>query len=236
MREKKLEGFPIHKSEAEPSSGDAETESDGKGVWYPKELDRDIWGGFRARIACQAFGPGETPMCSLGTGNQSDRWRLSRGSRFSEFDIDSSVTQELHQFSPMKTPLPVSPDNRMRSGKWRWESNDLLGFVARPEHCADATRFLGGYSIALARFTPRTGTTMTDAGSIHHAYTAISFGATSLRIEGETSRALDGAVWLGREVFARETSHAGDCPHGRKVGKRLLSEQHRLVLPPIRGF
>ena len=28
-----------------PSSGDVETESSGKGVWYPEERDRDIWSG-----------------------------------------------------------------------------------------------------------------------------------------------------------------------------------------------
>jgi hypothetical protein len=72
--------------------GNAETEKRGKGVWYPEELDRDSWSGWSASIARQALGPGETPMCSRGTGDESDRRRLSRWSRFSEFDIDALVT------------------------------------------------------------------------------------------------------------------------------------------------
>jgi hypothetical protein len=56
----------------EPSSGDVETESSGKGIWYPEEHDRDIWGGFRASIARQALGPGETPMGFLRAGKRSN--------------------------------------------------------------------------------------------------------------------------------------------------------------------
>ena len=54
-------------------------------------------------------------MGSLGTRKQSDRRRLSRWSRFSQFDIDALVTQELHHFSPMEATLPVSPQHRMRN-------------------------------------------------------------------------------------------------------------------------
>ncbi len=56
-------------------------------------------------------------MCSLGTGDESDRRRLSRWSRFSEFDIDALMTQEFHHLSPVKAPLPVSPYNGMEGGK-----------------------------------------------------------------------------------------------------------------------
>jgi len=42
VKENEHEGFLVHESEVEPSSGDAETESNGKGVWYPEEPDRDI--------------------------------------------------------------------------------------------------------------------------------------------------------------------------------------------------
>jgi hypothetical protein len=95
----------------EPISGDAEAESSGKGVWYSEELDRDLWSGFRASITRQALGSGETVVGSLGTGDQSDRRRLSRWSRFSEFDIDAKVPKEFHHLPPMKAPLPVSPQN-----------------------------------------------------------------------------------------------------------------------------
>jgi hypothetical protein len=57
-------------------------------------------------------------MRSLSTGDQSGWLRLSRGSHFSEFDIDALVTQEFYHFSPMKAPLPVFPQDRMRS-RWR---------------------------------------------------------------------------------------------------------------------
>jgi hypothetical protein len=190
VREKENEIFLVHESEVEPSSSDAETESSGKGVWYPVEFDRDIWSCFRAGIACQALGPGETVVGSLGTGKQSNWRRLNRWSRFSKFDIDALVTKEFHYLAPMEAPLPVSPQNGMRSEKWRQESSGLLGFVAWPEHCADATRFLGGCPIALTLLTPQTGTTMTDPSGIDHAHTAISFRTTLLRIEGETGGAL----------------------------------------------
>ncbi len=52
-------------------------------------------------------------MCSFGAGDQSDRRRLSRWSRFRKFDIEVLMTQELHHLAPMKAPLPVSPHNGM---------------------------------------------------------------------------------------------------------------------------
>ncbi len=133
-------------------------------------------------------------MCSLGTGEQSNWRRLSQWSRFSEFDIDTLVTQEFHDLSPMKTPGPVSPHNGVRSGKWRWGSNGLLCFVEWPEHRTDAARFFGSRPIALAFLTPWTRTAMTNPGGIDHAHAAISFGTTLLGIERETSRTLEGAI------------------------------------------
>lgn len=184
----KYKDFPIHESEVELPSGNAKAEGGSKGIWYPEELDRDLRGGFRARIACQALGPGKTPVCSFGTGNQPNRLRLSRWNCFSEFNIDALVTKEFHDRSPMKTPGPVSPHNRMRSGGWRWGSNGFLWCAAWPEHRTDAAWFLGGRPIALTRFTHRAGTTMTDPGGIDYAHTPVSFGATLLRIERETGR------------------------------------------------
>ena len=73
VREKEKEGFLFHESEVKPSSGDVETERSGKGVWYPEKPDRDSWSGFRASIARQTLGSGETPVCSLCTGKQSNR-------------------------------------------------------------------------------------------------------------------------------------------------------------------
>ena len=116
--ENEHKGFLAHESEVDSCSGNAKAESHGKGVWYPKELDRDLWSSFRASIACQALGPGKTPVCSFGTRDQSDRRRLSRWSRFSEFDIDALMTKEFHHLPPMEAALPVSPKHRIRS-RWR---------------------------------------------------------------------------------------------------------------------
>jgi hypothetical protein len=190
VRENEHEGLSVHESGGEPCSGDAKTERCGKGIWYPEEPDRDLWSGFRTSIACQALSPGETPVCALCTGKQSNRRRLNGWGCFSELDINALVTKEFHQFSPMKAPLPVSPHNGMRSGKWRWESNDLLGCVEWPEHRTDAARFPGSRPITLTFLTPRAGTAMTDAGGIDHAHTAVSFGAMLLGIQEETSRTL----------------------------------------------
>jgi hypothetical protein len=117
-REIENESLLFHESEIELHSGNAETESGGKGVWYSEEPDRDLWSSFRASIAHQALGPGETPMCSLCTRKPSHRRRLCQSGCFSELDIDLLVTKELHHFPPMKAALPVSPEYRMRSW-WR---------------------------------------------------------------------------------------------------------------------
>lgn len=104
-------------------------------------------------------------MCSLGMGDQSDWRRLSRWSRFSEFHLDAVVAQELHHRSPMKAPLPVSPHNGMRGGKWRRERRDLLGCIKWPEHRTHSARFFGGRPIALTLLTPRAGTAVTEMPS-----------------------------------------------------------------------
>jgi hypothetical protein len=118
VREKKHEGFSILENEIDSSSSNAKAERRDKCVCYPEELDPDIWRSFRASITCQALGPGETPMRSLGTRDGSSRLRLNRRSRFSEFDIDSLVTQEFHHLSSMEAPLPISPKYWRRS-QWR---------------------------------------------------------------------------------------------------------------------
>lgn len=56
-------------------------------------------------------------MCSLCTGDQSDRWRLNWERCFGKLDINALVTQEFHHLSPMKASLPVSPQKWMRGGK-----------------------------------------------------------------------------------------------------------------------
>jgi hypothetical protein len=94
----------------DPLSGDAETERSGKGVWYAEKPDRDLQCGFRASIAYQTLLPGEAVVRSF---SQPDRLRLNQCSRFSEFDIDTLMAKKLHHRSPMKTPLPISPENGM---------------------------------------------------------------------------------------------------------------------------
>src|SRR5579864_3850822 len=83
VRANKHESLLVHESEFELFSGDAETESRGKSVWYSEEPDGDLWSGFRASIARQALSPGETVMCSFRARKQSRRRRLSRWSCFS---------------------------------------------------------------------------------------------------------------------------------------------------------
>lgn len=161
-------------------------------------------------------------MRSFGTGEQSNWRRLSQWRRFSEFDIDTLVTQEFHDLSPMKTPWPISPHNGLRGGRWRWGSNGWFCFVEWPEHCTDTTRFLGSCPIALAFLTPCAETAMTNPGSINHAHTAVSFGAALLGIERKTGRTVNGAIWLGSEVFTGNTSHARDRPRWWLVGNLCL--------------
>lgn len=91
----------------------------GKGIWYPEEGNRDGRRGRRCGIASQTLGPGESPMRPLGTGKRSSWRRQSRWGRFSASDIDALETKEFHQLPPMEATLPVSPQDRMRSEKWR---------------------------------------------------------------------------------------------------------------------
>jgi hypothetical protein len=136
------EGLLLHESQTKPCSGDAKTERRGKGIWYSEEPDGDFWSGFRASIASEAFSPGQTVVGSLGAGDQSDWRRLSRWSRFSEFNIDTLMVKELDHLSSLKTALPVSPENGVRGRKWKRGKCDLLGGVAWPEHALTRRGFL----------------------------------------------------------------------------------------------
>src|SRR5262249_36214853 len=142
VRANEHESLLVHESRVEPSSGDEKTEGSRKGFWYPKELDRDIWRSWSANIARQALGPGETVRCSFCARKQPNWWRLSWRSCFSEFNVNALVSQEFHHLSPVEASRPVSPYNGMTSGWWSWGRIDLLGRAARPEHSADAARFL----------------------------------------------------------------------------------------------
>jgi len=98
----------------------ARRESDriGKGVRYPKERDGERRRGMQCRIASQALCPGESVMCPLCPRNRSI-WRgLSWGRGVSYMDVNALVRKELYQLPPMETPLPVSPEHRMRN-RWR---------------------------------------------------------------------------------------------------------------------
>ena len=64
---------------------------------------------------------------------------------------------------------------------------------------------------------------MTNASGINHAHAAIAFRAALLGIERETSRALEGAVWLRSKVLPCDASHTRDSPHRRLVGNAWLN-------------
>ena len=105
--------------------------------------------------------------------------------RVRQSDIDPLVPKELEKLPSMRAPLPVSPQDGMRSKKGRrWGSGGSYK-TSWPENGTDAARFLGGSAIALAFHTPRTGTTMADPGCINHAQAAIAFGAALLAIQGK---------------------------------------------------
>jgi hypothetical protein len=72
VREIENGGLLFHESEIKLHSGDAETESSCKGIWYSEEPDRDLWSSFRASIARQTLCPGETVVGSLSAGKRSN--------------------------------------------------------------------------------------------------------------------------------------------------------------------
>src|SRR5436309_7891755 len=160
----------------------------GKGSRDAKKSDRDGRRGRGCGIACQTLCPGESPMGPLCTGKRARWWRQNRRGWFSQSDIDTLVTKELHQPPPMGAPLPVSPQDGMRRKPWRRWRRRASGLADWPENGTDAARFLGSSAIALAVLAQRTGTTMTDAGGIDNAQTAIVFCSSFLGIQRETSR------------------------------------------------
>jgi len=195
-----------------------------KASGIPNSLIETSGAVFGRALRARRCSPSEAVVCSLRTRDQSDRRRLSRGRRFSEFDIDALVTKEFHDLSPSHPHRCQSPHTigwEAGSGGGRATTSSV---VPSGQSTALTRRgFAGGSPVSLAFLTSRTGTAVTNAGGINDTYTAITFKVAGLRIQGETSRALESAVWLSSEVLTCDASHPRNRPDRRFVGNLWLS-------------
>src|SRR5262249_46597730 len=112
--------------------------------------------------------------------------------------------------------------NGMQGREWKRGRSDRLSCAEWPEHRADATRFLGGRSVALTVLTYWTRATMTDAGGIDHPHTAVTLRTAFLGRERETSRTLDSTIWLRGKVLTCDASHSRNRPFRRFVRNLCL--------------
>jgi hypothetical protein len=197
-------------------------EKNGKSWWDSEELDGDPTCRRGSRIASQALFPRESPMSALCTGKRARGRGVSRWGRLSQSAVNALGTKKLDHLPPMGAPLPISPQDRIRSGQGRWWRRRGGCCVEWPENGTDAARFLGGSAIALAFLPQRTGTAMADAGCIDHAQATIAFRTALLRIEGEASGTAKGAICLGSEVRTCNASLSGDGPLRWSVGHVCL--------------
>ncbi len=69
-------------------------------------------------------------MSTLCAGKVASRQGMSRWRGFSPLDVNNLMTKQLHQFPPMKASLPVSPQERMSSEKWRRWRRRGSGFAS----------------------------------------------------------------------------------------------------------
>jgi hypothetical protein len=147
----------------------------------PEELDRDLTSGWRTRIASQPLLPRETRVRPLRAGQDHIRggWRSGSGRR--QAHLDTLVSHELHAGMPMFFPAPISPEERGRTN------------LERMQQHAHLTRLCRRSAIPLTLLPQRAGTTTANAGTIHHAQTAIGFSAVFMRKQFLVSGNLDRA-------------------------------------------
>src|SRR5258708_1731962 len=94
----------------------------------------------------------------------------------------------------MKSPTPVTPEERSRS------------YGERMEQQAYLTRLGGGAALPLTLVAQRAGAATADAGRIHHAQAPISLSAPLVGAQGLPSRTAQRAIWLESKVSTREAA------------------------------
>ena len=89
-----------------------QTERGGKGVWDAEQLDRDLASRWSTRIANEPLFPREAIVRSLRAGKDHFRfaWRSCGWGR--QAHLNALVPHELHTGAPVRSPAPISPEQR----------------------------------------------------------------------------------------------------------------------------
>src|SRR5207248_7607187 len=89
-----------------------QTEPGGKDRWDAEQSDRDLTSRWSARIASQPLWPLEASVGTLRA--RKDHFRLARrscGGRW-QAHLDALVSHELHAGASVRSPAPITPEQR----------------------------------------------------------------------------------------------------------------------------
>lgn len=189
------EAFPKRGNEKREIAVLSRTQSErgGEILWDAKQFDCDSTRGRAARIASEACLPSETIMRPLGP----REWRgwERKGGKITWFHLHlQTLASLLHTNAPMNAPAPVTPEDRLRTDSQRMQQKTHLA------------RFGGRTAIPLALLAQRAGTTIADAGRIHHTQTPIAFSASLMGVKRLPSRTPERPIGLQRKVLTRKAT------------------------------
>ncbi len=122
--------------------------------------------------------------------------------------LDVLITHKLHTGSPMLSPAPVIPEERLPP--------DGEGM----EEYTDLARLCCGSAIPLALLAQWTGTTTANAGSIHDAQASIGFSALFVRDQLLIIWATQRPIGLESKILAGEAACFPEHAHLRRSGVR----------------
>ena len=101
-------------------------ERGGKAFWDAQQLDPDLTGRWRTRMASQPLLPGETIMRSLRAGQDHVRCARLRGGRRRQAHLDALVSHELQTGAPVFSSARVVPEQRGRTNLERMHKQTHL--------------------------------------------------------------------------------------------------------------
>ncbi|MGH9830386.1 MAG: hypothetical protein ACREDR_44840, partial [Blastocatellia bacterium] len=133
-------------------------------------------------------------MSPLRTGKDHVRWAWRSSSGRWQAHLDALVSHELHTGASVRSPAPISPEERGRTN------------LERMQQHADLARLCGGVAVPLTLFAERTGTTTANTGSIHDTQASIGFSALFMRDQLLSSRTPQRPIRLKSKILAREAA------------------------------
>src|SRR5712691_2471805 len=200
--------------QVEGALSSSQSEKHCQAVWNPEEREGDALSLIGAGIASQPLLPGQAIMCPLCSRDR--RRRRSRGFGKGWFYLDlQALAVQMQTSPPLGSSLPISPEERSGADG---EGMQQHAHLARFGCCA---------TIPLALLAQGTRTTITNAGPIDHAQTAIGFSAVFMREAHAPSRAPERPTRLERKVGpGKVSSFPGgrggrwSIPRGERGGRR----------------